>query len=130
MALSGEALCTGLFHLEGGEEAGDGDGEQSFSTASPRGTWGAGASSFRVSVPRAGGQACGENRMVPAPRRCCVQRELLFPVSFLPWHFQFPSQDPLPVICFAFTLELIPWDHLAQTLRAALPNGLSLRRWS
>lgn len=65
--------------------------------------------------------------MVPAPCRCCWegcdQRELLFPVSFFPWHFQFPSQEPLSVICFAFTLELISWDHLAQMLRAALPTG-------
>lgn len=55
---------------------------------------------------------------------------------FVPWHFQFQSQERLPVICFAFIPKLISWEgarcceHLAQTLRAVLPNWAFLAWWS
>ena len=62
----------------------------------------------------------------------CIHRELLFPMSFVPWHFQYPSQEPLPVICFAFILKLISWEgarsheNLAWMLRLVLHNRLFL----
>lgn len=66
----------------------------------------------------------------------CIQRELLFPTFFVPWHLQFPSRESLLVICFGFNPKLISWEgarcceHLAQMLRTVLPNWVFLMQRS